>query len=48
MGSMDKELQLLQAYNLNPWSPNPTEWLNTLEQFVGNSRQIVEVHMAIL
>ena len=25
----------------NPLSTNPTQWSNTLRQFVGNSRQIV-------
>ena len=37
----------IEKTEVNPLSANPTKWSNTLKQFVGNSRRIVWVCLAI-
>ena len=41
-------VELYEQADINSFSANPTKWWNTLKQFVGNSRRIVLVCLAIL
>ena len=41
------KLSLFRSVSLNPLSPNPTKWSNTLKQFVGCCRRIVWVCLII-